>query len=113
MKNKKLFIIPGLLLSVVFLAGCGSNPTPAQDQSSEAPIANPAASNPSPAPNPAPAASTNAAAGANNAQAALPSDVSTQPATTPADEAKNIDKDLKAMDSANSKDSLSNSDLGL
>jgi uncharacterized lipoprotein YajG len=103
MKKQKLLAVSGLLLAVAFLAGCGNNPVPTENMT---PVKT----------NDQTSATTQSVSTptvpTENSQAQLPSDVSTQPATTPADEAKNIDKDLKAMD-ANNQDSLSNKDLGL
>ena len=99
MKTQKLLATSGLLLSLAFLAGCGSNPV--------------ATTTPAPTAKPVTEAPATTPATIDNSTVALPADVSTQPATTPADEAKNIDKDLKAMDASNGQDSISNKDLGL
>lgn len=99
MKKQKLFAISGLLLSVAFLAGCGSASVSTEKRTTPA------------------SSATSADAGNNiatdSSQVALPGTVSTQPGATADDEIKNIDKDLQAMDASNSQDSLSDKDLGL
>jgi len=101
MKKQKLFVISGLLLSVSFLAGCGSASVPAEKK------AIPASSTTSEAVN----SGNNIAT--DNSQVAFSTTVSTQPGATADEEISNIDKDLQAMDASNSQDSLSDKDLGL
>ena len=93
---------------VVFLSGCGNNSVPAQKQM-------PAVTSKQADINSNPTASTDeiSAPAADTKSADLPVDVSTEPAATPDAEIKNIDKDLKAIDSSNAQDSISNKDLGL
>lgn len=89
------------LLSIVFLAGCGSKVI------QQTPVAKPAQQ-------PAAAVDQNSATSADNSQSALPATVSTQPAANVDQEVNNINKDLNAADTNDfNSTGLSNQNVGL
>lgn len=94
MKNQKLFAISGLLLAVVFLAGCGQKAVQVEN--------NKASEN-----------TIEKTQTVDTPKAELPTAVSAQPGKTADEEIKNIDNDLKAIDDNSLNQGLSDKDLGL
>ena len=95
MKNQKLLAASGLLLSLVFLAGCGQGAAQKENKVPTATVNN----------------STKASQEAQ--QAALPANVTKEPGANVDAEVKNIDKDLQAIDDNSLNQGLSDKDLGL
>ena len=98
MKKQKIFAISGLLLAVVFLAGCGnqvSQQTPAAVNTEKQPV-------------------TNNQDATGDSQKTLPATVSTKPGTNVDQEVNNITKDLNAASTDDMNTAgLSDKNLGL